>query len=205
MLPGKTKKRNVQILENQEVFHRFVFRIQQVRLCHERFDGTMSEEIVRLNLLRGDSVAALLHDPKSDTVVLAEQFRYPTYENGPGWILEIPAGIVEKGEDPITSARREITEEVGYAVESLSWIASVYASPGGSSERIHIYYAPIALTDRLTRGGGITSEGEDIRIVTMTAGKTIQMLASGEIVDAKTVIALQWLQIQRALSRRENR
>lgn len=190
------KKRTVQIIESQEAFHEFVYRILRVRLRHERFDGTMSEEIVRLNLERGDSVAALLHDQASDSVVLAEQFRYPTYENGHGWLLELPAGIVESGEEPSSSARREIEEEVGYTAESLTFITAVYMSPGGSSERIHIYYAPVTLADRSSSGGGVASEGEDIRMVTLSATEAFEMVAAGDIIDAKTVIALQWLQLR---------
>src|SRR5438876_896918 len=85
--------RRVRILDRQEVFHRF-FRIDEVRLQYERFDGSMSAPVSRLIFQRGDSVAVLPHDPVKRSVLLCEQFRIPTYEHGLGWLLEIPAGIV---------------------------------------------------------------------------------------------------------------
>src|SRR5690349_5439927 len=100
--------RRVRILDRQEVFHRF-FRINEVRLQHERFDGSMTEELTRLVFERGDSVAILLHDPQRQLVLLCEQFRLPAYEHdGPGWLLEIAAGVVERGERPEDCARREV-------------------------------------------------------------------------------------------------
>jgi nudix-type nucleoside diphosphatase (YffH/AdpP family) len=187
----------VQIIEKQEVFRRFVFRIEQVRLRHRRYDGTMSEEIIRLNLDRGDSVATLVHEIDRDCVIFTEQFRYPAYEKGPGWILEIPAGIVEPNEDPQESARREVLEEIGYSTGSLQPITTVYVSPGGSSERIHIFYVPVTQTDKLSNGGGVASEGEDIRIVRIPTIEAFKMVVDGEIVDAKTVLAMQWLRLER--------
>jgi len=191
-------KRNVQIIDRREIFQKFVFRIEEVRLRHERFDGSLSDEIVRLNLDRGDSVAGLVHDTERDTVVLCEQFRYPTVEKGPGWILELPAGILEQGEEPIESIRREILEEVGYQADRCEHIATVYLSPGGSSERIHVYYVPLTPDARTSEGGGVASEGEDIRIVQMQVTGAMEKMRRGEIVDAKTLIALQWLQLHRS-------
>ena len=96
--------KTVEIVDRREIFRKYVFRIEEVRLRHERYDGDMSTEITRLHLDRGDSVAALVHDTRQECVVLAEQFRFPTYDKGPGWILELPAGIVEEGDDPQTGS-----------------------------------------------------------------------------------------------------
>jgi len=137
-------QRIVQIIDKQGVFYRFLFRIEETRFRHQQYDGTMSDEMARLNLERGDSVAALVHDTDSDCVILAGQFRYPTYEKGPGWILEIPAGILEPDESPQESTRREVLEEIGDSAGSLRLITSVYVSPGGSSERIQVFYVPVA-------------------------------------------------------------
>src|SRR5262245_57590554 len=116
--------RRVEILHRKEVFHRFIFRIDEVRLRHERFDGAMSLPITRLVLERGDSVAILPHDPVSRVVLLCEQFRLPTASHGPGWLMEIPAGILEAGEAAEACARRETIEETGYAVDALDRIAT---------------------------------------------------------------------------------
>jgi ADP-ribose pyrophosphatase len=187
--------RIVRLLHRSEVFHRFVFRIEEVTLEFERFDGSMSGPLTRLILNRGDSVAILLHDIERELVFLCEQFRAPTYEGGPGWLIELPAGILETGESPQESARREVLEETGYTVRTLVPIASVYLSPGGSSERVHIFYAEVSLADRSAAGGGLQAEQEDIRLITLPIIDAFSKGREGLILDAKTLIALQWLEL----------
>lgn len=186
-------KKRIELIGTKEVFRRAFFRVVEARFRFERYDGTMSAEVVRLDLDRGDSVAALVHDSGDDTVVLTEQFRYPTYQKGPGWVMELPAGVLQTGEDPEQAIRREIVEEVGYAVARVEPIAKFYASPGGTSERILLFYARVTRSDRVTSGGGLESEGEDIRAVKLPVSDAMQALRDGTIVDAKTIIALQWL------------
>lgn len=186
----------VEILQRHEVFRKF-FRIDEVVLRHERFDGSMTSEMTRLVLNRGDSVALLLADRKRNAILLCEQFRLPTYgPNGSGWLLELPAGVLEAEEEPRECARREALEETGYAVANMHSIATVYLTPGGSSERIHIFYAEIADRDRIEAGGGLAAEDEDIRMVWMSMEDASRLCAEGAIYDAKTLIALQWLQLR---------
>jgi ADP-ribose pyrophosphatase len=116
--------------------------------------------------------------------------------------LEIPAGILETGEDVEACARREMIEETGYSVDALDPIARVYLSPGGSSERIHIFHGRIALRADAADTAGVQSEGEDIRIIRMPVGEAIAKVRAGELLDAKTVVALQWLEL--ALARGDN-
>ncbi|HXT68562.1 MAG TPA: NUDIX hydrolase [Vicinamibacterales bacterium] len=188
-------RRRVEILQRRNVFHRAIFRIDEVLLQHERFDGSMGPPITRLVLERGESVAVLPHDPVNRVVLLCEQFRLPAAGNGPGWLLEIPAGILEPGEDLEACARRELIEETGYSAGTLEPIATVYLSPGGSSERIHIFHGEIATRADAADTAGVQSEGEDIRIVPMAVDDAIAKVRAGEILDAKTVIALQWLDL----------
>ena len=190
--------KRVKIIQRETVFRRFIFRIDEVQLQHERFDGSMGSPIVRLVLERGDSVAILPHDPVNRVVLLCEQFRLPTIAHGSGWLMEIPAGILEAGEDAESCARRETIEETGYRVEALDPITTVYLSPGGSSERIHIFRGVIALRADVAETAGVESEGEDIRIIRMPVDEAIAKARSGEFVDAKTVIALQWLDLEMA-------
>ncbi|MEP7287602.1 MAG: NUDIX hydrolase [Chloroflexota bacterium] len=191
-------QKRVEILSKKLVFDKFIFRIEEVHLRHERFNGTMSNELVRLNLNRGDSVAAIIHDRKTDTVAMVEQFRFSAYEKGLGWLVEAPAGIIEAGEDPQKAMQRELQEELGYEVNALSHISTFFVSPGGTSERIHLYYASVNPTNKTARGGGLESEGEDIRAVLLKVDDALQKIATGEIVDAKTIIGLQWLQLHRS-------
>jgi ADP-ribose pyrophosphatase len=186
----------VRILQRREVFQRFIFRIEEVTLEYERFDGSMSGTLTRLILNRGDSVAILLHDTHNQSLLLCEQFRAPAFEAGPGWLVELPAGILEAGEKPEECARRETLEETGYTVHSLEPIASVYLSPGGSSERVHIFHAEVSLADRTAGGGGLASEQEDIRLINLPSDEAFAKARQGQILDAKTLIALQWLELR---------
>jgi len=197
--------RRVQILQRKEVFHRSVLRIDEVQLQHQRFDGSMGPPITRLVLERGDSVAVLPHDPVNRVVLLCDQFRPPTVAHGPGWLFEIPAGILEAGEDVEACARREMIEETGYSVDALDRIATLYLSPGGSSERIHIFHGRIALRADAADTGGIESEGEDIRIIRMPVDEAFAKVRAGELLDAKTVVALQWLELMLARSNNDSR
>lgn len=192
----KEARKRVEVLSKRDVFQKSIFRVEEIHLRHERHDGSMTHEFTRLNLDRGDSVAAILHEKERDRIILTEQFRYPTYEKGPGWMIELPAGIVdqERGETPEAALRREVIEETGYRLEKLHHICTFYPSPGGSSERIHLYYASITLKDRVAEGGGLVESGEDIRRLSLPVSSALAKIANGEIVDAKTIIALQWLQ-----------
>lgn len=190
-------KRRVEILDKKEIFHKFIFRIEEVRLRHERFDGTMSRDLVRLNINRGDSVAAIVHNPADDTILLTDQFRYSTYEKSGGWIYELPAGTVEQDEDPADTMRREMLEETGFEVDLLHHIATFYLSPGGTSERIVLFYARLDSDEPSGQGGGMEYEGEDIRTQVITIDQALAMLQAGEITDAKTLIGLQWLALNR--------
>ncbi len=99
--------------------------------------------------------------------------------------------------DPTITLRRELMEEIGYRVNSFRKIASFFVSPGGTSERIHLFYAAISPKDKIASGGGLVSEGEDVRMVTMGVKEALYKISTGDIVDAKTIIGLQWLQINR--------
>ena len=105
--------------------------------------------------------------------------------------------MVDEGESATDTMAREICEEIGYAITSLHNIATFYVSPGGTSERIHLFYTKVDGTDRVSVGGGLTREGEDIRVVRVPVTEALADLASGRIVDAKTIIALQWFALHR--------
>jgi ADP-ribose pyrophosphatase len=193
--------RRVQIIAQNEVFKKGIFRIDEAKLRYERYNGQMSDEITRLNLKRGDSVAAVVHDAEADTVVLTEQFRYPAYEKSGGWLLELPAGVVNADEeqDPQKTIQRELLEEIGYQVEKVERISTFYVSPGGSDERIHLYYAAANPKNQTGKGGGLAEEGEDIRVVVLKVNAALRMIDDGQIQDAKTIIGLQWLQLHRSI------
>jgi ADP-ribose pyrophosphatase len=186
-----------------------LFRVKRARLRHRRFDGRMSEPITRINFERGVSVGVLLHDPREDTVILVRQFRYPVFttlhpeeREGEGarqaWILELVAGVVDTDSTVCRVAHKELLEEAGYRViGDLKPIATLFPSPGGSSERIYLFLGEITGGLRAGRGGGLASEGEDTQTVVVPLDQAMEMVASGEIQDAKTIVALQHLVLLR--------
>ena len=140
-------------IENKRVLFKDIFTITETNLRFEQFNERMSQPTRRLVFERGDSVAALLLNRDTQHVILIEQFRYPTYEKGPGWLCEVVAGMIDEGEQPEDAMRREIHEEIGYQAHELTHIATFYVSPGGSSERILLYYAEVGTADRVAPGG----------------------------------------------------
>jgi nudix-type nucleoside diphosphatase (YffH/AdpP family) len=185
--------RKVEIERKRRILDDF-FKVEEAHLRYERFDGKMSPVVRRLNFERGDSVAAVIFSPGTQRLLLVNQFKYPAYDKGPGWITETIAGMIDKNETPEDAARREIEEEMGYRVTNLEHISTFYVSPGGSSERIVLYYAEVDATDKSEAGGGVGSEDEDIVTVELTLAEALEQIRSGEIADAKTILGIFWFQ-----------
>lgn len=181
------------IVENKRRLFDDFFKVDEVHVRYEQFDGHMSAPVRQLVFERGDSVAAILMHEETGGVILIKQFRYPTYEKGPGWIIEAVAGKLEDDELPEEAIRREIVEEVGYAVTDLTHISTFYLSPGGASERIILFLARVSNTDKIAGGGGLETENEDIQTITFSFPELWAALESGQIVDAKTLVGILWL------------
>jgi nudix-type nucleoside diphosphatase (YffH/AdpP family) len=188
----------VSVIAKRRVFDRF-FKIDEAELRYEKFNGQMSEVVKRLSFERGDSVAAIIFNRDTRKLIFVNQFKYPCYEKGPGWITETMAGMVAPGEDVMVALRREVLEETGYRVGDATHIATFYVSPGGSSERISLWYVEVSAADQVQSGGGLAQEGEDIKLVEMDIDALEAAIVEGAIVDAKTLVGLMWL------SRRLNR
>jgi ADP-ribose pyrophosphatase len=171
--------------------------VDEAEVSHETYAGGMSGPVRRLSMERGDSVALLLHEPGEGggEVILVEQFRFPTFgHEGGGWLQETVAGVIDDGEDAETALRREALEEVGYRVGALQHIATYFASPGGSSERICVYFATVRPEDRVDgHGGGLVAEHEDIRILRVPLGAFFDGLERGAYRDSKVCVAGFWL------------
>ena len=151
----------VEVISRRRVFDDF-FKIDEAKLRFERYDGTMSDTVRRLNFERGDSAAALLFDARSRIVYLIEQFMYPTLAKAGGWLQTVVAGMIDEDETPAEAIRREILEEAGFAAERIEPIADFFVSPGGSSERIVLFCALVSDGVRVGEGGGVATEHEDI-------------------------------------------
>ena len=181
----------VTIHSKRVVFDGF-FRVEEAMVSYEDAKGRMVGPVPRLSLERGDSVAAVVFHRERRRVILTSQFRYPTNAKGPGWLTELPAGMIDDGESPEDAIRREVREECGYEVERLEPIATFYLSPGGSSERIILYYAEVGEASRAGPGGG-TDEGESIEVTEARVDDLIREVMAGHVADAKTLVGLLWL------------
>lgn len=184
-------------INRQEVAYQGYLRVETYHLTHRRFSGGWMPELRREVLRRGAAAAVLLYDPDRDNVVLIEQFRIGAYVNGrPPWILEIVAGLIEPGEDAAEVARRETREEAGCEISDLVPLYNYLVSPGCVDETVAIFCGRV---DSAGLGGhhGLSEEGEDIRVVVKPFDDAWNDLNAGRLDNSITVIALQWLQINR--------
>ena len=171
------------------------FQVEEAHLQYELFNGEMSRPVRRFSLERGNSAAILVYNLDTQKIILINQFRYPTYKNGHGWLTEIIAGMVDPGEKPEESARRELLEEAGLVVSTFETICSFYPSPGGSSEMVFLYYAEVSGEFALyNKTGGLPGHGEDIISLEMSLDNALEDIREGKIVDAKTIMAIVWLE-----------
>lgn len=188
-----------EILDKTLGYHGF-FQLECYRLRHELFGGGWSPVITRECLERGHAVAVLLYDPDRDHVVLLEQFRVGALEapGGP-WLLEIVAGILDHPEETAEeTAQRETLEEAGCEVSQLTPICRYLVSPGGASESITLFCGRVD-TASVTPGiRGVATEHEDIRVHIVTRTEALAWLRTGRICSAAPIIALQWLELNRA-------
>lgn len=149
---------------------------------------------------RGNGAAILLYNKEHKTVVLTSQFRMPTYINGnaTGMMIEACAGLLEENnaEDCI---RRETEEETGYVVSDVHKVLEVYMSPGSVTEILYLFVAEYSKEQKITEGGGLEHEEEDIDVLEMPFAKALEMVKTGEIKDAKTVLLLQYAQINQLI------
>lgn len=191
--------RRVDIRKQTRLFDDF-FKIDEVIVSHEQYNGTMSADQRRLIFERGDLVAVLLLDLDLKSVVLTEQFKVPSLvgrrRDDPsttnGWITEAVAGMVELDELPEAAVIRETMEETGYQIHNPRLIAKFFSSPGGVSERIFLYFAKVRGSDKLGADGGVGDE--DVRSVWMTLEDLFDLLDSGSMDDPKLLIGAYWLQ-----------
>jgi nudix-type nucleoside diphosphatase (YffH/AdpP family) len=142
--------------------------------------------------------AVLLYDRAHRRVVLTRQFRpgaclHRGDGGHDGFLLEAVAGVLD-GADPRERARSEALEEAGYELDRIEPVMSLFISPGATTERMHLFVAPIDAGKRRGAGGGLADEGEDIQVVELDFDDALAMIATGEIVDAKTVLLLLHLE-----------
>lgn len=185
---------------NKETVYKGHFELQKITFRHKLFSGEMNGDVVRELLIKGEAAAVIAYDPKLDNVVLVEQVRIGAYDSSQKkspWLLELVAGMVDKGnEEPAEVAIREAKEETGLEVSEVQHALSVWDSPGGQLERLHLFFGLID-SSKVKSGEvhGLLEENEDILVHVVSREQAYQWVEEGKIDNVIAVIGLQWLQL----------
>ncbi len=190
------KAQDIQILNKKRLADGF-FKIDSYTLRVPHYDGTLGAPIEREVADRGNAAGVLLYDPDREEMIFVEQFRPGAFfaKDNP-WMFECVAGIIDAGETGADVAVREAIEEAGCTVTDLEFALSYYSSPGGMTERIDVYCGRVD-SAKHAQIGGLAAEGEDIRIRTVSVGDMAEMVRTGKINNALTLIACQWFLLNR--------
>ena len=165
--------------------------LKKTTFDYRRGDGSWQRQS-RETYDRGNGATLLLYDPRRRTVVLTRQFRLPAFVNGhEGMLIEAPAGLLEMA-SPEARIRAEVEEETGYRVESVRKVFEAFMSPGSVTEKLYFFVAEYDAAARVSRGGGVAHEGEDIEVLELPIDEALTMIAHGEIMDGKTIMLLQY-------------
>lgn len=192
-------KKEFKVMQKETMYQGF-FSLNLYQVQHTLFAGGWSDSLTRELFQRGNCVAVLLYDPDADKVVIIEQFRMGPVTQPDvrerAWLLEIVAGAIEAGETAEEVAYRESEEEAGCMVKEMQLINEFYTSPGGTSERISLFYGRINAEEV---GGihGLDAENEDILVSTVSSVEAYAMIEDGRIESAIPIIAIQWLALNK--------
>ena len=179
-------------IEKTEVLSDDWYVLQKTTFRYQRLSGDWQTQ-TRETYDRGNGATLLLYNLAKRTVILIRQFRYPTYVNGnaDGRLIETAAGLLDN-EQPAERIRLEVEEETGFRVENVEPILEAYMSPGSVTERLHFFVAAYKDSDRVSAGGGVYQEGEDIEVMEMDFNDAMTKISTGEICDGKTIMLLQY-------------
>jgi len=186
---GSIKEIEKQVLsDNWYTLNKFTYKYQ-------RPDGSWETQ-QREAYDRGNGAAILLYNSKKGSVILTKQFRMPTYVNGndDGMMIEVCAGLLD-GDNPADCVRKESEEETGYKISKVEKVMQTYMSPGSVTEILYLFVGEYDESMKVSDGGGAADETENIEVMEIDFQKALQMIATGEIKDAKTILLLQYAQI----------
>jgi len=165
---------NYKLVSSKTLFRGKVFDLKVDEIKYESTGNIGRREVA---VHPGGAVVLAITD--ENKIVMVRQFRYPFQE----WVLELPAGKLDDGEDPQNCASRELTEETGYTADKITKLGHIYTTPGFCNEILHIY-----LAENLTPGAHAREEGEEgMEVFEFRIEEIKNMIRSGEIVDAKSI------------------
>jgi len=173
------------------------YTLYKVIFDYRRKDGTWVQQI-RESYDRGNGAAILLYNNEKDTVVLIRQFRMPSFLNGndTGMLIETCAGLLDDN-DPDTCIVKEVFEETGFRIDKVEKVMQAYMSPGAVTEIVHLYLGEYTDQMKENKGGGLEEEHEEIEVLEFPFAQALNMISTGEIIDAKTIILLQHLALKK--------
>ena len=189
MSNSKVKIKSVKNLSNDW------YKLDKVNFDYQTKNGSWQNQN-RESYDRGDGACILLYNAGEKKVILTKQFRMPSFLNGneDGMMIEVCAGLLDK-DDPLTCIKKEAEEETGYFIKKPKKILEIYSTPGAVTEKIHYFIAEYTNDMKISEGGGLDEETEEIEVLEFNFEDALNMIYSGEIKDAKTIILLQYAQI----------
>ena len=182
-------------LEWEKSFGDVFFRVVTRTVIRQRPNGTLVDPFNYVLFDRGNSVSGivLIKDTDKaveDKIVMVRQYR----AGADRYLLDLPAGMVDEGEDPAVAVVREVMEETGFDFVTMQHLRHIVLSPGSYTEQADIFLFTTSMDLKKGHGGGRLEESEEIEIVYVPVSEAISAMRSGEITDAKTVIALMELE-----------
>ncbi|MEC0094059.1 GDP-mannose pyrophosphatase NudK [Paenibacillus macquariensis] len=179
----------------EEVLSNNWYLLKKMTFKYQKRDGSWETQ-AREAYDRGNGAVILLYNRKQQTVILTQQFRMPTYMNGneTGMLIEACAGLLDK-DSPEDCIRRETEEETGYRITNVHKVWEAYMSPGSVTEILYFFVAEYSPHMQTGRGGGVEKEQEEIEVLELPIEQALNMVKNGEIRDAKTIMLLQYAQL----------
>ncbi|MCF2520096.1 GDP-mannose pyrophosphatase NudK [Dyadobacter sp. CY351] len=188
-------------ITSDEVLSNNWYTLKKYTFDYQRADGQWEKQS-REAYDRGNGAVILLYNGEKQTILLTRQFRIPTYVNGndTGMLIEACAGLLDR-DNPEDCIRRETEEETGYKINSVEKIFEAYMSPGSVTEILYFFVAEYSEDMKVSDGGGSAQEQENIEVLELPFGKALDMVKSGEIKDAKTIMLLQHAQLTQLVTK----
>lgn len=181
-------------VEKVETLSNDYYLLEKTTLAFQRSDGSWQTQ-TRETYDRGHGATILLYNLEYRTVVLVRQFRFPAFKAGyPDLLLETPAGLLD-GADPAHKILEEVEEETGFRISDAVKLFEAFMSPGSVTEKLHFFAAQYDSNSRVSQGGGLEHEGEDIETLELNIDDAVAKISSGEIQDGKTIMLLQYAQL----------